>query len=242
MSLTEYQPSHDATIRTLLESPPSTRYHNNGARFGVFDGLYQTVARSDTFAFTVTRSVADLPPAVAVIVAVPGFKPRIHSFTLRTTEPSDDLHDTARSVAFAGYTLDTSCTDWSTSTVKAPSLTPEPEIDTDSTGTTFAFTVTRSVADLPPAVAVIVAVPALTAVTLPEASTVATDVSDDVQLTARSVAFDGATDADNCFDAPTSSETSPPAIKTDDTGTTATHGATEPTVPFSTTAFAPLAL
>ena len=109
-------------------------------------------------------------------------------------------------------------------------------------GTRAVITVTLTEADSPPAVAVIVAVPALTAFTVPEASTVATDAFDDFHDTARSVAFDGDTVAESCFDAPTLSSKSPPEIDTDDTGTTATHGATEPTVPFSTTAFAPLAL
>ena len=103
-------------------------------------------------------------------------------------------------------------------------------------------TVTDTEADLPPAVAVIAAVPALTAVTLPEASTVATDVFDDFQLTLRSVAFDGATVADSRFEAPSLSEKLPPETDTDDTGMTVTQGATEPTVPFSTTTFAPLAV
>ena len=65
---------------------------------------------------------------------------------------------------------------------------------------------------------------------------------DDFQLTLRSVAFDGDTVADSCFEAPSLSSKSPPEIDTDDTGTTVTHGATEPIVPFSTTTFAPLAV
>ena len=57
----------------------------------------------------------------------------------------------------------------------------------------FAVTVTGQVAVLSPALAVIVAVPALTAVTLPLPSTVATLLSEDVHVTFLSVALSGAT-------------------------------------------------
>ncbi|EFA22032.1 hypothetical protein BIFGAL_04468, partial [Bifidobacterium gallicum DSM 20093 = LMG 11596] len=53
------------------------------------------------------------------------------------------------------------------------------EIVTDDTGTKAETTVTVTDDDLPPAEAVIVAEPAFFAITLPEASTVATAASDD---------------------------------------------------------------
>ena len=55
------------------------------------------------------------------------------------------------------------------------------------------FTETTHCALFPPAAAVIVAFPALTAVTTPEEETVATEASDELQLTVLSVASAGAT-------------------------------------------------
>ncbi len=52
----------------------------------------------------------------------------------------------------------------------------------DVTATTFVETFTVQVADLPPALAVIVAVPSLMAVTVPEL-TLATDALDEAQIT-----------------------------------------------------------
>ena len=57
-------------------------------------------------------------------------------------------------------------------------------------GTTFLLTVTWQVADLPPAVAVMVAVPSATAETVPF-DTVATEVFELDQVTVLLVAFEG---------------------------------------------------
>ena len=64
---------------------------------------------------------------------------------------------------------------------------------TEVTATTSEATVTEQVAVLSPAFAVTVAVPAFTAVTLPPASTVATEASEVLQLTVLFVALDGLT-------------------------------------------------
>ena len=71
-------------------------------------------------------------------------------------------------------------------------------------------TVTLQVADLPEpsvAVAVIVAAPALTAVTVPSGATVATEVSEDAQFKALLAAFPGVTVAVKVVVLPTSSDT-----------------------------------
>ena len=62
----------------------------------------------------------------------------------------------------------------------------------EETGVTFLLTVTEQMADFPPAVAVMVTVPAATAVTVP-LLTVATDWLDVDQLTALFVALEGLT-------------------------------------------------
>ena len=73
-------------------------------------------------------------------------------------------------------------------------------IVTPSTGIVFAMTVTSHVAVFPPSfvLTVIVAVPGATAVTLPSASTVATPLLDDDQLTEELVASEGLTMSVSC--------------------------------------------
>ena len=102
-------------------------------------------------------------------------------------------------------------------------LTPEPEIETEDTGTGLSATVTTTEAVLLPAVAVIVAVPAFTAVTLPS-DTLATELFELVQETVLSVALDGFTVAASCTLAPAFRLsllllTPEPEIETEDTGT-----------------------
>ena len=95
------------------------------------------------------------------------------------------------------------------------------------------MTVTLTDELLPPAVAVIVAVPAFTAVTLPVPVTEATDASDELHVTVLLVAFDGLTDAESCTDLPLASDSAPfdtpePEIATDDTGTVVEPPPVEP--------------
>ena len=90
-------------------------------------------------------------------------------------------------------------------------------------------TVTVTLALLPPAVAVTVALPAFDpAVTTPVPITFATELSELVHETFRSVAFDGLTVAVSCADAPDfraslPSLTSSPEIETDVTGMVVSH-------------------
>ena len=139
------------------------------------------------------------------------------------TELSLDVHVTFRSVAFDGFTVAVNCTEEPDFRESLPLLTPSPEIETDDTGTGASATVTTTEAVLPPAVAVIVAVPAFTAMTLPS-DTLATESFELVQETVLSVALDGFTVAVSCTLAPDFRLSLPlltpePEIETDVTGT-----------------------
>ena len=85
---------------------------------------------------TVTWTDADLPPAVALIVAVPALLPAVTTpvpITL-ATELSLDVHVTFRSVAFDGFTVAVNCTEEPDFRESLPLLTPSPEMETDVTG------------------------------------------------------------------------------------------------------------
>ena len=142
-----------------------------------------------TFLLTVTEHVADLSPAVAVMVAVPSL--------MAVTRPDAStvamevfvlLHVTVLSVALSGLTV-------ATSVSLSPSFRDKDVLFSamDVTATTFLLTVTEHVADLSPAVAVMVAVPSLMAVTRPDASTVAMEVFVLLHVTVLSVALSGLT-------------------------------------------------
>ena len=142
-----------------------------------------------TFLLTVTEHVADLSPAVAVMVAVPSLMAvtRPDASTV-ATEVFVLLHVTVLSVALSGLTV-------ATSVSLSPSFRDKDVLFSamDVTATTFLLTVTEHVADLSPAFAVMVAVPSLMAVTRPDASTVATEVFVLLHVTVLSVALSGLT-------------------------------------------------
>ena len=156
---------------------------------------------------------------------MPAFEPAVTTpvpITFATLE-SELVHVTLRSVALSGLTVAVSCTLAPDFRESLPLLTPSPEIDTEDTGTGLSATVTTTEAVLPPAVAVIVAVPAFTAVTLPS-DTLATELFELVQEIVLSVALDGFTVAVSCTLAPDfrlsfPSFTPSPEIDTDSTGT-----------------------
>ena len=126
-----------------------------------------------------------MSPALAVIVAVPSATAVNVPFSTVAIDASLEVQVTVLPVASSGFTLAVSVTvSPGSSSTSAISRT------TEVTATTFLLTVTEQVADLPPAVAVIVAVPSATAVTVP-LLTVATDWLDVDQLTALFVALDG---------------------------------------------------
>lgn len=136
---------------------------------------------------TVTEQVADLPLLlVAVMVAVPAlFAVTTPSATVATVA-SLEVQVMVLSVVFSGVNVTVKVTVLPTSTVAC-----DGSREMLSTGT---ITVTVQVADLPLAVvAVMVAVPAATAFTLPVLSTVATAASLEVQVTVLSVASSGET-------------------------------------------------
>ena len=173
---------------------------------------------------TVTVTLALLPPAVAVTVALPAFDPAVTTPVPITfaTELSELVHVTLRSVASSGLTVAVNCTDSPDFSESLPSLTPSPETDTDETGTGTFATVTVIEEDISPAVAVMVVVPTFRAVTLPS-DTFATELSELSQETVLLVALSGLTVAVNCADEPTfrlslPSLTPLPEIVTDSTG------------------------
>ena len=94
---------------------------------------------------------ADLPPAVALMVAVPAFEPAVTTpvpITFATLE-SELVHETFRSVAFDGFTVAVSCTLAPDFRLSLPSFTPSPEIDTDVTGMVVSHLTAVSAEDEP---------------------------------------------------------------------------------------------
>ena len=142
---------------------------------------------------TVTAHSAVLPPHLAVIVALPDLTAVTLPLTTLATDSSDEVQVTFLSVASSGFTVAVSCT-------VSPTVNESDVLSrvTDPVGT---VTVTAHSAILPPHLAVIVALPDLTAVTLPS-STFATVSSDEVQLTFLSVALSGFTVAVSCAVSP----------------------------------------
>ena len=126
-----------------------------------------------TFFSTVTLQVAVLSPAFAVMVAVPSLTAVILPPSTVATAVSDDDHVTVLSVASSGLTVAVIVSE--SPSVRVSSVL---ESETELTSMTFAETVTAHDAVKPPStvLTVIVADPALTAVTLP-LLTVATDLS-----------------------------------------------------------------
>ena len=147
---------------------------------------------SMTLAATVTSHVAVFVPALAVIVAVPALRAVIFPEVVTdATEGSLDDHVTVLSVAFEGVTVAISVYESSSTSdrVTLSKITPVTSI-------TFGAMDTEQIANLPPASALIAAVPAFTAVTLPAGSTFASVGASDVHVTVLSVAFSGRTVAD----------------------------------------------
>ena len=162
---------------------------------------------------TVTSHETFSVPAEAVIVAVPSLTALTNPFVTVATAVLLLFHFSVLSVASAGLTVAVS---WTVSFCF--NLTVVLFNETDVTGMTFFSTVTAQVALLPPQLAVIVAVPSLTAVTFPPL-TVATAVLELDQVTVCSVASDGLTVAVRVEDSPSISVKDVLLIVTDVTGT-----------------------
>ena len=100
---------------------------------------------------TDTRTDALLPPAEAVTVAVPAFRPAVTTPVPITfaTELSELVHVTFRSVAFSGRTVAVSCADAPAFRLSLPLDTPSPEIDTEDTGTGVSHLIAVKAVDEP---------------------------------------------------------------------------------------------
>ena len=113
--------------------------------------MYHTVIGCFGTPVTVTWTDADLPPAVALIVAVPAFEPAVTTpvpITFATLE-SELVHVTLRSVALSGLTVAVSCTLAPDFSESLPPLTPSPETDTDVTGTVVSHSTAARAAEEP---------------------------------------------------------------------------------------------
>ena len=177
------------TVAVKVSVPPMT---------SVIDVLFKLTLVTVT-GFTVTTHCTDIPPAVAVIVAVP--TPFAVTVPLDTvaTEVLELLHVTVLSVAFVGATVAVRVSEVPFTRLKVVLFKVTPV-----TATLLTVTVQVAVTPLPSwAVAVIVAVPALTPVTTPLELTVATDVLELDQVTALSAALLGVTVAVKVVVAPT---------------------------------------
>lgn len=165
--------------------------------------LFRLTLVTDTVgALTVTEQLAVFEPSavVTVMVAVPALTAVTFPEVLTVaTDVFEDFQLTFLFVAVNGETVAVRVSD-------APSVRVNVDLFrlTPVTETVAALTVTVQLAVFVPSsvVTVIVAVPALTAVTLPVLLTVATDVFDDLQLTFLFVAVDGATVAVSVSDVP----------------------------------------
>ena len=150
-----------------------------------------------TFLFTVTVHVADLTPAFAVMVAVPSLIPFMVPLLTVAIDALDEVQVTLLSVASSGLTV--AVIVWLSPSVRVIEVALRVM---DETSMVLASTVTLHVADLSPALAVIVAVPSLIPVMVP-LLTLAIEASEDVQVTLLSVALSGLTVAVMVVLAPT---------------------------------------
>ena len=125
----------------------------------------------------VTLHSAMQEPDFAVIIASPDFLAVIIPSATVATATSDDPHSTVLSVALSGLTIAVIAS-------VSPTCIDKEVLSSvmDVTATILEETLTLQVADLPPALAVIVAVPSLTADTAPE-FTLATEALDEAQIT-----------------------------------------------------------
>ena len=143
---------------------------------------------------TVTAHSAVLPPHFAVMVALPALTAVTLPLSTLATDASDEVQATFLSVASSGFTVAVSC---------AVSPTANDRVVLSRvTDSVLTVTVTLHSATQVPDFAVIVASPDFLAVILPS-DTVATDTSDELQVTALSVALSGFTVAVNISVSPT---------------------------------------
>ena len=157
--------------------------------------LLSRVIEETSVGTTVIEQVAVLSPALAVIVAVPKFFAVTTPLETVIIVVSDDAQLTVLSVASSGPTVAMRV---AVSPTFSEALLLSSVIEETSVGTT----VIEQVAVLSPALAVMVAVPNLSAVIFPS-STVAIEASDEYQVTVLSLALLGLTVAERVTVSPT---------------------------------------
>ena len=157
--------------------------------------LLSSVIEETSVGTTVIEQVAVLSPALAVIVAVPNFFAVTTPLETVITVVSDDAQLTVLSVASSGPTVAMRVT---VSPTFSEALLLSSIIEETSVGTT----VIEQVAVLSPAFALMVAVPILSALTIPS-STAAMETSDEDQVTVLSLALLGLTVAERVTVSPT---------------------------------------
>ena len=165
------------------------------------------------FTETVTTHSAKQVPDLAVIVALPDLWAVILPFDTEAMASSEDVQTTALSVALSGCMVAVRV---SVSPTCIDKLALSNEIDV--TAMIFAEILTLQVADFPPALAVIVAMPSLRAVTVPE-FTLATEALDDAHVTPSYSASLGRTVATRLKVSPSTISTVAVFNDTDDTST-----------------------
>ena len=148
-TVTFHQPSHAWTIFALpVEFGLVYTRQYAVTCFAVPDGLKYTVIGCFPTASTVTWMLAVCPPAVALMVAVPAFRPAVTTPVPITfaTELSELVHVTFRSVALSGLTVAVSCALAPDFRLSLPLDTPSPEIETEETGTVVSQVIAARVA------------------------------------------------------------------------------------------------
>ena len=165
------------------------------------------------FTEIVTTQSAEQVPDLAVIVALPDFRAVIFPFDTETTASSEEVQTIVLSVASSGLMV-------AVRVSVSPTCIDKEVLSSvmDVTATILAETLTLQVADFPPALAVIVAVPSLTAVTVPE-FTLATEALDDAHITPSYSASLGRTVATRLKVSPSTISTVAVFNDTDDTST-----------------------
>ena len=184
-----------------------------------------------TCCITVTAAVPEAAPAVAVTVAVP-LATAVTSPDAPTvaTEASLDSHDTSVPATARPFASTASATRRTVS----PTATRVSAAGVTLSALTCCITVTAAVPEAPPAVAVIVAVPLATAVTSPDASTVATEGSLLAHATAApaiTCPFWSRTSAVNCAVSPKAVSVAEPGLTVTVVATGAGGGGAGSTVP-----------
>ena len=169
---------------------------------------------------TTTRQSSDLPPASAVIVALPPpVAVTLPEASTLATLPSELDHVTVLSVASEGSTVAVRVSECPLSRYNSIL-----SIFTEDTATSALTTVISQEAVLPLTVTVILVLPGEIAVTNPDSVTVATECLEEAQVMALKAASDGETTASSCNFSPAVIWAPSGVMATEDTGTNSSCG------------------